>query len=464
MKTVIKNALIVNEGKCLRGSITIVDDIIESIDAGDDAHLAIDADKYDEDADLVIDAQGGYVMPGVIDDHVHFREPGLTDKADMESESAAAAAGGITSYFDMPNTVPQTTDMASLEEKFRIAAQSSHVNYSFFFGATNANSHLFASLDPHTIPGIKLFMGSSTGNMLVDDDDALDEIFRLSTMPVMVHCEDTDIINANMAKAKELYGDDPDVTHHPEIRDRRCCVESSSRAVRLAQRHNAQLHIAHVSTADELALIDGNAEKSASIDANTGDKDIINNITLEAVIGHLFFDEDDYQRLGTKIKVNPAIKTPDDRKALLQALADGRISVVATDHAPHLLSQKVGGCAKAASGMPMIQFSLPLMLSLVDEGVIDICRLVQLMSHNPARIFSLRQRGFLRPGYKADITIVRRQPWTLDESMIVSKCKWSPLTGHQFNWQVTHTLCNGHLVYNQGEIDRSYVGQRLEFR
>ncbi|MCI7044683.1 MAG: amidohydrolase family protein, partial [Prevotella sp.] len=246
---------------------------------------------------------------------------------------------------------------------------------------------------------------------------------------------------------------------HPEIRDRKCCMESSSRAVRLARKHGTQLHIAHVSTADELTLVD-----TPSQDDNDGMCRNESNITLEAVIGHLFFDDQDYKRLGTKIKVNPAIKSHDDRMALLKALAEGRISVVATDHAPHLLEQKEGGCARAASGMPIIQFSLPLMLSLTDEGVIDICRVVQLMSHNPARIFGLRQRGFLRKGYKADITIVRRQEWTLDESMILSKCKWSPLTGHQFSWMVTHTLCNGHLVYDQGRIDRTYVGEPLVFR
>lgn len=460
MKTVIKNALIVNENRCYRGIISIVDDIIDDIiEYGDDADIDSKVDEITRDADIVIDAEGGCVMPGVIDDHVHFRQPGLTDKADIDTESAAAAAGGVTSYFDMPNTVPQTTDIESLEDKFRMAAKSSHVNYSFFFGATNSNSHLFPLLDSHRIPGIKLFMGSSTGNMLVDNDDALDDIFSHTDMPIMVHCEDTDIISANMAKAKVLYGNDPDVTHHPEIRDRKCCMESSSRAVRLARKHGTQLHIAHVSTADELTLVD-----TPSQDDNDGMCRSESNITLEAVIGHLFFDDQDYQRLGTKIKVNPAIKSHDDRMALLKALAEGRISVVATDHAPHLLEQKEGGCARAASGMPIIQFSLPLMLSLTDEGVIDICRVVQLMSHNPARIFGLRQRGFLRKGYKADITIVRRQEWTLDESMILSKCKWSPLTGHQFSWMVTHTLCNGHIVYDQGRIDRTYVGEPLVFR
>ena len=337
MKTVIKNALIVNENRCYRGIISIVDDIIDDIiEYGDDADIDSKVDEITHDADIVIDAEGGCVMPGVIDDHVHFRQPGLTDKADIDTESAAAAAGGVTSYFDMPNTVPQTTDIESLEDKFRMAAKSSHVNYSFFFGATNDNIAQFSSLDPHIVPGIKLFMGSSTGNMLVDKKQTLDQIFATANMPIMTHCEDTAIINANRAEAKRLYGNDPDVIHHPEIRSRKACVECSKVAVDMARRHGTQLHLAHISTREELNLL------------RPDDK----NITTEAVIGHLMFNDRDYARLGTLIKVNPSIKTAEDQAELRKALADGRISVVATDHAPHLPADKLGGAAKAASGMP----------------------------------------------------------------------------------------------------------------
>jgi dihydroorotase len=389
------------------------------------------------------------VLPGVIDDHVHFREPGLTEKADMESESRAAAAGGVTTYFDMPNTVPQTTTLEALEEKFALAATKSHVNYSFFFGATNDKASLFPQLDIHRIPGIKLFMGSSTGNMLVDRREALEGIFSTAPLPIMAHCEDTDIINRNMAEARQRYGDDPQVTHHPEIRSEEACYESSRLAVELAVKHHARLHIAHLTTAKELDLL------STSPD----------NITAEATVAHLYFSDRDYQDLGTRIKCNPAIKTEHDREALREALNDGRIAVIGTDHAPHLLSQKEGGCARAASGMPMIQFSLVTMLELVDQGVLPLERLVELMCHNPARLFEVRQRGFIREGYQADIVIVRPDTgWIVTKDCIQSRCGWSPMEGHMYLWRVERTLCNGHTVYEQGRVDASYVGQSVAFR
>ena len=333
MRTLIKGGTLVNEGRLFEGSILIEDSQIAQIYTD---HHTPEA-SYDE----VIDASGCFVLPGVIDDHVHFREPGLTAKADIESESRAAAAGGVTTYFDMPNTVPQTTTLEALEEKFALAAQKSHVNYSFFFGATNDNAALLPELDKHRIPGVKLFMGSSTGNMLVDRREALEKIFESSTLPIMTHCEDTDIINRNMAAAIQQFGDDPKVTHHPEIRSEEACYESAKLAVELARKHNARLHVAHLTTAKELELFDGTT-----------------NITAEATVSHLYFCDRDYTALGTRIKCNPAIKTQRDRDALREALNDGRITVVGTDHAPHLLSQKEGGCVKAASGMPMIQFSL----------------------------------------------------------------------------------------------------------
>ena len=441
MTTLVKGGTIVNEGRTFNGSLVIEDERITQIIEGNHTPEA----SYDE----VIDASGCFVLPGVIDDHVHFREPGLTEKADMESESRAAAAGGVTTYFDMPNTVPQTTTLEALEEKFALAATKSHVNYSFFFGATNDNASLFPRLDIHRIPGIKLFMGSSTGNMLVDRREALECIFSTAPLPIMAHCEDTDIINSNMAKARRRYGDDPQVTHHPEIRSEEACYESSRLAVELAVKHHARLHIAHLTTAKELDLL------STSPD----------NITAEATVAHLYFSDRDYQDLGTRIKCNPAIKTEHDREALREALNDGRIAVIGTDHAPHLLSQKEGGCARAASGMPTIQFSLVTMLELVDQGVLSLERLVELMCHNPARLFEVRQRGFIREGYQADIVIVRPDTgWIVTKDCIQSRCGWSPMEGHMYLWRVERTLCNGHTVYEQGRVDASYVGQSVAFR
>lgn len=442
MRTLIKNGTIVNEGRSFLGDLVVDGEQIEEIYEGK-APRGI----YDQ----VIDASGCFVLPGVIDDHVHFREPGLTRKADIESESRAAAFGGVTSYFEMPNTNPQTTTLEALEDKFALGAQKSHVNYSFFFGATNDNVDLFDRLDVHRIPGIKLFMGSSTGNMLVDKYESLQQIFvkaKKMGLPVMTHCEDTDIINRNMAAYQEKYGEDPDVKFHPEIRSVEACYESSSLAVKLAKESGAHLHIAHVTTARELEFFG---------------KD--KNITGEAVIAHLYFSDEDYADKKAFIKCNPAIKTVNDRKALREALADGRISVVGTDHAPHEWKDKQGGCAKAASGMPMVQFSLVSMLELVDKGVLSIERMVEVMSHCPAKLFHVDKRGFLRPGYQADIVIVRpHTAWTVQKEIIQSKCGWSPMEGHEYQWQVEQTICNGHLIYNKGEFDEAYRGEELTFR
>lgn len=442
MRTLIKNGTIVNEGRSFLGDLVVNGEQIEEIYEGK-APRGI----YDQ----VIDASGCFVLPGVIDDHVHFREPGLTRKADIESESRAAAFGGVTSYFEMPNTNPQTTTLEALEDKFALGAQKSHVNYSFFFGATNDNVDSFDRLDVHRIPGIKLFMGSSTGNMLVDKYESLQQIFvkaKKLGLPVMTHCEDTDIINRNMAAYQKKYGEDPDVKFHPEIRSAEACYESSSLAVKLAKESGAHLHIAHVTTARELEFF-GKDE----------------NITGEAVIAHLYFSDEDYADKKAFIKCNPAIKTVNDRKALREALADGRISVVGTDHAPHEWKDKQGGCAKAASGMPMVQFSLVSMLELVDEGVLSIERMVEVMSHCPAKLFHVDKRGFLRPGYQADIVIVRpHTAWTVQKEIIQSKCGWSPMEGHEYQWQVEQTICNGHLIYNKGEFDEAYRGEELTFR
>ena len=438
MKRLILHGTLVNEANKFDGSVIVEDSKITKIVEGN----AVPNASFDE----VIDASGCFVLPGLIDDHVHFREPGLTAKADIDSESRAAAAGGVTTYFDMPNCVPQTTTLEALDEKFQLAAQKSHVNYSFFFGATNDNVDLFSQLDVHRIPGIKLFMGSSTGNMLVDRREALEKIFSTAQMPIMVHCEDTDIINRNMAEAKRLYGDDPKVTHHPEIRSAEACYQSTKLAVELALKHHAHLHIAHLTTAKELELLtDG--------------------ITAEVTPSHLYFCDRDYTALGTRIKCNPAIKSAADRDALRQAAADGRIAVVGTDHAPHLLEQKEGGCCKAASGMPMLQFSLVTMLELVDTGVLTIERLVELMCHRPADLFQVRNRGYLREGYQADIVIVRpNAAWTVTKDVIQSKCGWSPMENHTYLWRVEQTLCNGHTVYKDGVVDTNYIGQPVQFR
>lgn len=444
MKILVNNATIVNEGKALRGSIVIDGDCISDIFEGNNTPRG--------QFDATVDAAGCFVLPGIIDDHVHFREPGLTAKADIQSESRAAAYGGVTTYFDMPNTVPQTTTPLALEVKRAIAARDSHVNYSFFYGATNTNADTFGQLDIHRIPGIKLFMGSSTGNMLVDRAEALDKVFATAPVPVMAHCEDTAIINDNMRRAKELYGDDPDVIHHPEIRSEEACYRSTELAVRLARKHNARLHVAHVTTARELSLFESWTDAMPSI-------------TAEAVIAHLMFCDKDYARLGTLIKCNPAVKSEADREALRRALTDGRIAVVGTDHAPHLSADKHGGCAKAASGMPMLQFSLVAMLELVDRGVLTVERVAELMCHRPAQLFDVRQRGFIRKGYKADLAIVRpNTPWTVTEDCIQSKCGWSPMTGHTFNWRVEHTFCNGRHILDNGRFDASSRGEEVLFR
>ncbi len=442
MKILIENGCIVNEGRTCRGSVAIADDRITDILEDQKAQPR---GTYDQ----VVDATGCFVLPGVIDTHVHFREPGLTEKADIESESRAAAFGGVTSYCEMPNTVPQTTTIEALDDKRSLAREKSHVNYSFFFGATNDNYADFARLDRHRVPGIKLFMGSSTGNMLVDRYGSLLKVFETAArldLPVMAHCEDTDTINHNMAQMKKAYGDDPDVMLHPLIRSEEACYESSALAVQLARTYGTHLHVAHISTARELELLGGN-------------------VTGEACVAHLLFTSADYARKRALIKCNPAVKRDEDRQALRQALTDGRITTVATDHAPHLLAQKQGGCARAASGMPMVQFSLPVMLGLASEGVLSMERVVELMCHQPAQLFQIRERGFLRPGYKADIAIVRpTEPYVVSNDMVQSRCGWTPLEGDTLCWRVSHTLCNGRFVVDEGRFCPDSRGEELLFR
>jgi dihydroorotase len=445
-RTYIKGATIVNEGRTFPGALVIEGEYIAEVLGADDVPA--------KPCDVTIDARGCYVLPGVIDDHVHFRDPGLTHKADVESESRAAAAGGVTSVMDMPNTKPQTTTIETWEEKMKMFGEKCRVNYSCYFGATNDNVALFDRLDTHRVCGVKLFMGSSTGNMLVDREDSLNAIFANTELPIAVHCEDQTIIKENSDKALTECGIDGDVPveMHPEIRSEEACYKSSAMAVELARKHGARLHLLHVSTARELDLL-----SDAQLDGNK-------KITAEACVAHLLFTADDYSRLGTRIKCNPAIKSEADRTALRKALKSGKIDVVATDHAPHLLSEKVGGALKAVSGMPMIQFSLISMLALTDENVVSIEDVVEKMCHAPARLYEINQRGYLRSGYKADIAIVSHTPWTIAQSDIVSKCGWSPLEGAEMKWHVERTFVNGTEVYANGHVNDECRGEALSFR
>ncbi len=438
----IKNATIVGEGHRFVGSLVTEDHRIAEIVEGQDVEPSVPADE-------IINAEGCYLLPGVIDTHVHFREPGLTHKADIESESRAAAAGGVTTFLDMPNNTPQTTTIEALRDKLKLAYHKSHVNFGFYIGATNSNLSEIMHINPRKVCGIKLFMGASTGNMLVDNPDSLRDIFECAKMPIVAHCEDTAAICKNMERIKEQYGEDPDVALHAVIRNEDVCYKSSSTAAKLAAETGARLHIAHISTAKELQLI----------------KPSRPNITAEACVPHLLFCDEDYARLGSRIKCNPAIKSRKDREALRKALTSGKIFTVGTDHAPHLLREKAGGCIKAVSGMPMIQFSLISMLELTEQNILSIEQVVELMCHNPARLFDIENRGFLREGYVADLTLVRPKAyWTLTPNRIESKCGWSPLEGHTFHWQVEKTFCNGFMIYNQGHITNTdFHGQAVTY-
>ena len=442
-RTYIHNARIVNEGQTFEGAIVIENEVIaEVLKAGETP-----ASPCDE----TIDAEGLYLIPGVIDDHVHFRDPGLTHKADMYTESMAAAAGGVTSYMDMPNTNPLTTTLEALEDKFQDAATKSIVNYSFYFGATNDNADLMPKLDKKKVCGVKLFMGSSTGNMLVDQMDTLKNIFANAGMLIATHCEDQQIISANTTAYKEKYGEDPDVKYHPEIRNEEACYRSSALAVQMAKETGARLHIMHISTAKELELLENKP---------IGEK----NITAEACVSHLFFCDEDYEKFGARIKCNPAIKTKNDRDALRQALTGNLIDVIGTDHAPHLLSEKQGGALKAVSGMPTLQFSLLSVMELVHQGLLSIEQLVQKMCHAPASLYQMEKRGYIRPGYKADIVLLNpSHEWTVTNDCILSKCGWSPMEGQTFHSKVERTFVNGHQVYANNKVDTNHRGQALTF-
>ncbi len=435
MKTLIHNALIVNESVTQRGALLIDGERI--------AAIIPDGDALPQ-ADSKVDAHGAYLLPGVIDSHVHFREPGLTQKGDIRSESRAALAGGVTSVMDMPNVVPQTTTNELWAQRMQMGAEHSFVNYAYYLGATNDNLHEIEAVDVKRVPAVKLFMGSSTGNMLVDNRETLRQLFSRSPLLIMAHCEDTDTINERMRQAQAQWGDDPAVEHHPWIRSREACLRSAALAAQLARETGARLHIAHLSTQEELELTGGN-------------------ITAEACVGHLVFCDEDYSTLGTRIKVNPSIKTDADRQALRQALSDGRITTIATDHAPHQLGDKQGGAKGAASGMPMLQFSLPCMMDLASQGVLTVERMVQLMCHAPATLYNIKDRGFLRPGYRADLVLVEPGEWTVSREDILSKCQWSPLEGRTLRHRVAQTYVNGQLCYDRGTICPTLHAQALEF-
>lgn len=439
----IRNAVIVNEGRQFKGSVVTDDETIYRIMEGDAAPGC--------DIDETIDAEGCFLLPGVIDDHVHFRDPGLTHKADMATESAAAAAGGVTSFMDMPNCNPQTTTIEALESKFADAAAKCVVNYSFYFGATNDNAARLKDIDKSRVCGVKLFMGSSTGDMLVDRKETLKKIFSEAGMLIAAHCEDQTVISRNTAAIKEKYGIDADISLHPTIRSEEACYNSSSLAVKLAKETGARLHILHVSTAKELELFE---------DRPLSEK----KITSEACVSHLMFCDEDYKTLGSRIKCNPSIKTRADRDALRKALNSNLIDVIATDHAPHLLSEKQGGALKAASGMPSIQFSLVSVYELVKDEIISMEQLVWKMCHAPAELYQIKDRGFIREGYKADLVILNPDhEWTVTADCIKSRCGWSPMEGRTFRAKVKKTFVNGTVVYENDTVNTAHRGQALVF-
>lgn len=441
----IKNATIINEIERFIGSVLIDGEHISMILRGEEVPVGVRIDE-------IIDATGMILMPGVIDDQVHFREPGLTHKAEIATESAAAVAGGVTSFMDMPNTMPLTTTIQALEDKYLLGAEKSLANYSFYMGATNQNIQELKKVNPATVCGVKVFMGSSTGNMLVDNTETLSRIFSEIPMLIATHCEDEATIRANKTRLKSEYGDNLPIQFHPIIRDEEACYRSSSLAVELATKYNARLHVLHLSTAREMSLFSNKIPLK--------DK----KITAEACVHHLWFSDSDYEVYGNKIKWNPAIKSIADRNALIEAINDNRIDVIATDHAPHLLSEKEGNCLKAASGGPLVQYSLSLMLQMAKMGYFDIEQVVNKMCHAPAELFRIHKRGYIRKGYYADLVLVDpSSKWKVETKDILSKCGWSPFEGMIFDYQVKKTWINGQLVYNNGKLDSTVRGKRLMF-
>lgn len=440
-KYLIKNAKIVNEGKTTVGDVLIENDIISKI--GNDLHT---------EGATIIDASGKYLIPGFIDDQVHFREPGLTHKANIETESRAAVAGGITTFIEMPNTVPQATTQKLLQDKFDIAEKTSYANYSFMFGGTNDNLEELLKTEPKSVAGIKIFLGSSTGNMLVDDLEVLEKIFSSTKMIISVHCEDEETIRKNTAHYKEIYGDDIPMKFHPIIRSEEACYLSSSQAIELAKKTGARLHVFHLSTAKETHLFRN--------DIPLKDK----KITSEVCTHHLWFTDKDYDRKGSHIKWNPAVKTEKDRDGLWEALLDDRIDVLATDHAPHTIEEKANVYTKAPSGGPLVQHAIIALLEKVNQGIISIEKLIEKGSHNPAILFEIEKRGFIREGYFADLVLIDpHKPQTVSKDNLLYKCGWSPFEGETFSHSISQTFVNGVLMYDNGSFNDNVKGKRITF-
>lgn len=443
--TIIHNALIVNEGKQFQGFVVIEDERIKSIGRGDAPAQLLN------EATSIHDAEGAYLLPGCIDDQVHFRDPGLTHKADMGTESRAAVAGGVTSFMDMPNTIPQTTTLEALEGKHQRAAEVSVANYSFYIGATNDNIDTLLACDYTKVPGVKLFLGASTGNMLVDNNEALNRIFGEVPALIAIHSEDEEIIRKNKEAMIARYGEDVPVEEHPNIRSVEACYKSTEKAIEMASKHDARLHVLHISTAKEMELLTNEALENKKI-------------TAEVCAHHLWWTAEDHATLGTRIKWNPAIKSAEDRQALRDGLNSGKIDIVATDHAPHLLSEKEGGAIKATSGAPLVQYSLPMMLELADNGIFTIEQVVDFMAHRVAKLFHIEDRGFIREGYFADLTIVKpNSPYVVKDEDVLSRCGWTPLAGTTLNNKVVSTYVNGHRVFHHDNIDDSQQGMALKY-
>ena len=442
-KTLIKNARVVNEGNIKKRDILIDGDIILKISK------SINVNATDVN---IIEADNNYLIPGLIDDQVHFREPGLTHKATIETESKAAVAGGITSFIEMPNTVPQSTTIAKLEEKFLIAKNTSWANYSFMFGGTNDNLNEILKVDPKNVAGLKLFLGSSTGNMLVDNPDVLEEIFKKTDLLISVHCEDEKTIKDNLEIYLDKYGDDIPIEIHPKIRNEEACYISSSKAIELAKKTGARLHVFHLSTKKETNLF-------------SNDKPLLEKkITAEVCVHHLWFSEEDYKTKGTHIKWNPAVKSKKDRDGLWEALLDDRIDVIATDHAPHTIEEKRNKYTQAPSGGPLVQHALVALLEMYHNGKISLEKIVEKACHNPAILFQINERGYIREGYKADLVLVDlKSPWTVQKENILYKCQWSPFEGTTFKSKVTHTFVNGILTYENFKFPNKSIPQRLTF-
>ena len=442
MKTLIKNAQIVNEGKIFKADVLIENDLIAKISST----------ISEENADKIIDAENSFLIPGVIDDQVHFREPGLTHKGDIESESKAAIAGGVTSFIEQPNTVPNAVTQELLEEKYKIASEKSYANYSFSMGGTNDNLEEVLKTNPRNVAAIKLFLGSSTGNMLVDNPEILEEIFSKVKMPICVHCEDETTIRKNTEIYKEQYGEDIPVKFHHLIRSEEACYLSSSKAVELARKTGARLHIYHLSTAKETELFRNDIPLKEK------------KITAEVCVHHLHFTNKDYETKGSLIKWNPAVKTEKDKTGLWEALLDDRIDVIATDHAPHTLEEKSNKYLKCPSGAPLVQHSLNVMLEYYRNGKISLEKIVEKMCHNPAILFEIEKRGFIKEGYKADLVLVDlNKEYTVSKENILYKCGWSPLENEIFHSEITHTFINGNLAYENGRFSDEKFGERLLF-